>query len=69
MRSFSNGATERCDVELIEGAHIRRIYAYDGPHAEVHGAGFVAGYAAGLAAANLKPLTPQAKSKPGKKKR
>lgn len=66
VRAFTNGATERLDVELIENGNKRRIFTHDGPHAEARGEGFVAGYAAGRAA--LKPLTPQAKVKKGKKK-
>lgn len=68
IRTFSNDVTERCDVELIEGGgHKRRIYAYEGPKAEIAAAGFLAGYTAGVS--TLKPLTPQPRSKPGKKKR
>lgn len=65
-RVFVNGATERLDVEISEGGNKRRIYTHDGPHGEARGEGFVAGYAAGRA--TLKPLTPQPKTKPGKKK-
>src|SRR6185369_16442401 len=61
IRTFVNGTTERCDVEVEDGAHKRRIHAYEGPNAEIHGDGFVAGYAAGIASVELKPLTPPPK--------
>ncbi len=66
VRVFTNGTTERMDVETNEGGHKRRIFTHDGPHGEVRGEGFVAGYAAGRT--ELKALTPQPKVKTGKKK-
>jgi hypothetical protein len=68
IRCFVNGTTERCDIEVEDGANKRRIHAYEGPHSEVHGDGFVAGYAAGVASINLKPLTPPPKRTSRKRK-
>lgn len=66
VRVFTNGATERLDVEIIDGGNKRRLYTHDGPQAEIRGEGFVAGYAVGRT--ELKKLTPQPHTKPGKKK-
>lgn len=65
VRAFTNGETERLDVEILEDGIKRRLFSHEGPDANARGEGFVAGYAAGRA--TLKALTPQPKSKTNKK--
>lgn len=66
VRVFSNGQDERLDVEVNENGNKRRIFTHDGPNAEVRGEGFIEGYKLGRQ--ELKALTPQPKSKPGRRK-
>jgi len=67
VRTFTNGGQDRVDIEITEGAHKRRIHTADVKlnMGEAYGDGFVNGYAVGRS--ELKPLTPQPKTKAGKK--